>query len=228
MISREVTCNTHSPGNAKSRYLLIEAAMIAWDIWILFFGYTVPMVVSPGPGNTLLATAGGRFGIAGSLPFWIGFEVGNLVLCVAYGLGLGRLLHGYPNIETIIKWAGIAYTLYLAWGFFRSSAGATDNGARRLQHLGIRDGFLSVVLNPKIHSMILVMFSQFLNPVKPLGMQVALFTIAFLVVCVVCHFPWIYGGQLVMRRFQSTRAVKIQGQVFGICMLLVAAYMAFS
>jgi len=202
--------------------------MIVWDIWILFFGYTVPMVVSPGPGNTLLATAGGRFGVAGSLPFWIGFELGNLVLCLVYGLGLGKVLHGHPEIETAIKWAGIAYMLYLAWGFFRSSVEPADSDVHEEQRLGIGDGFLSVVLNPKIHSMILVMFSQFLAPEKIFGTQVLQLTVAFLAVCVICHFPWVYGGQLILQRFKSARAIRIQGVVFGICMLIVALYVARS
>jgi hypothetical protein len=73
--------------------------MISWNIWILFFGYTVPMVVSPGPGNTVLATAGGRFGVAGSLPFWAGFEMANVALCLIYGMGLGKALHGHPEIQ---------------------------------------------------------------------------------------------------------------------------------
>ncbi|MFX7973146.1 hypothetical protein ABTK40_20310, partial [Acinetobacter baumannii] len=69
--------------------------MLAWELWAAFFGYAIPMVISPGPGNTLLATAGGRFGIRGSVPFWLGFEAANLVLCLIYGLGLGRVLHDY-------------------------------------------------------------------------------------------------------------------------------------
>lgn len=202
--------------------------MIAWNIWILFLGYTVPMVVSPGPGNTVLATAGGRYGVAGSIPFWTGFEIANLVLCLGYGMGLGKVLHGHPEIQTAFKWAGTVYLLYLAWGFFRSSAGPVNDGEQDPSRLGIGDGFLSVVLNPKIHSMILVMFSQFLDPAKPLAAQVAQFAAAFLVVCVACHFPWIYGGQLILRRFRSARAVRIQGRAFGICMLLVAAYLALT
>jgi homoserine/homoserine lactone efflux protein len=202
--------------------------MIAWNIWILFLGYTVPMVVSPGPGNTVLATAGGRFGVAGSIPFWIGFEMANLALCLVYGMGLGNVLHGHPEIQIVLRWAGTVYLLYLAWGFFRSSALSASGGGQDSSRLHTGDGFLSVLLNPKIHSMILVMFSQFLDPAKPLLAQVIQLAAAFLVVCVACHFPWIYGGQLILRRFGSARAQQIQARVFGICMILVAAYVAFA
>ena len=201
--------------------------MIAWNIWILFLGYAVPMVVSPGPGNTVLATAGSRYGVGGSVPFWAGFEMANVALCLAYGMGLEKVLHGHPEIQMVLKWAGTVYLLYLAWGFFCSSAELPKTGEEGSLRLHTRDGSLSVILNPKIHSMILVMFSQFLDPAKPLPAQVFQFTVAFLIVCVACHLPWVYGGQLILRRFRSARALQIQGRVFGICMILVAAYVAF-
>ncbi|MEQ5842750.1 LysE family translocator [Paraburkholderia acidicola] len=211
-----------------SESLLIRGqSMIAWSIWILFLGYTVPMVVSPGPGNTVLATTGGRYGVAGSVPFWVGFEIANVVLCVIYGMGLGKALHGHPEIQIALKWAGTAYLLYLAWGFFRATVKSDDGDDTDSSRLQTRDGFLSVMLNPKIHSMILVMFSQFLDPAKPLPMQVGQFTVAFFFVCIACHFPWIYGGQLILRRFKSARALQIQGWVFGVSMILVAGYVAF-
>ncbi|MEW6342521.1 MAG: LysE family translocator [Paraburkholderia sp.] len=202
--------------------------MLGWDIWVLFFGYAVPMVISPGPGNTLLASSGGRFGVRGSLWFWAGFEDGNLVLCLLYGLGLGRGLQSHPGVHEALKWAGTAYLLYLAWSFLRSSAKPAASGERVMKQLTFVDGFVAVLLNPKIHSMILVMFSQFLDPAKPIAMQVLQLTGGFLLVGLACHFPWIYGGKVILGRFTSERAVRIQGWVFGACMLLVAAYVVFA
>ena len=70
--------------------------MIAWDVWVLLLGYSVPMIVSPGPGNTILAASGGRFGVVGSVPFWMGFEAGNLLWCLIYGFGLSQVFEHYP------------------------------------------------------------------------------------------------------------------------------------
>lgn len=201
--------------------------MLAWELWAAFFGYAIPMVISPGPGNTLLATAGGRFGIRGSVPFWLGFEAANLVLCLVYGLGLGRVLHDYPAFEQALKWVGVLYLLYLAKGFLMPSAtGATRE--RDTSRFGFSAGFFCVAVNPKIHSMIVVMFAQFLRPGPGMAMQVALLTAAFLIVCVACHFPWIAGGKVVLQRFRSPRALRIQGWIFGLCMLAVAVYVALT
>ncbi len=201
--------------------------MLAWELWAAFFGYAIPMVISPGPGNTLLATAGGRFGIRGSVPFWLGFEAANLVLCLIYGLGLGRVLHDYPAIELALKWVGVLYLLYLAKGFLMPSAkGAAE--ARDTSRLGFGAGFFCVMVNPKIHSMIVVMFAQFLKPGASMATQAAMLTAGFMLVGVTCHFPWIAGGKVVLQRFRSPRALRIQGWIFGLCMLAVAAYVALT
>ena len=115
--------------------------MISLEIWMLIVGFSVPMIISPGPGNTVLAAAGGRYGLRGTLPFWLGFETANMVWCLVYGLGLSRLLHDYPHAAQVLKWAGIAYTLYLAYGFMKSSA-PSERGA--MPRLSAFDGFVSV------------------------------------------------------------------------------------
>lgn len=201
--------------------------MIGWESWMVFLGYAIPMIISPGPGNTLLATAGGRYGIKGSVPFWIGFEAANLALCALYGFGLGGTLHEYPQLHTVLKWAGAAYLLYLAWGFFRASV-TPDNSTRPQKAMGFRDGFICVALNPKIHSMIVVMFAQFLAPGASLSAQVTQLSAAFVVLGLFCHFPWIYGGQVILGRFNTPRAVRIQAAIFGASMLAVAAYVVLT
>lgn len=205
-----------------------EYAMIVWEIWIPLLGYAIPMVISPGPGNAMLATVGGRLGLAGSIPFWVGFEAANVALCLAYGFGLGGALHDHPEFDLILKWAGIIYLLYLAWCFIKPSARPRDGHGKVTAKFGIGYGFLSVALNPKIHSMILVMFSQFLDPSRQLFDQVMQITFVFFMIGIFCHFPWIYGGKVILSRFQSERAIRIQGWIFGMCMVAVAAYMALS
>lgn len=197
--------------------------MIELKVWGLILSFAIPMIISPGPGNTILAAAGGSFGVKGTTPFWLGFELGNLVWCLVYGLGLSQVFLANPLAFELLKWGGTLYVLYLAWGFFRSSSMAEQQS---LKPLSFMDGFVSLSLNPKVHSMILVMFSQFLDPAQPLAPQVAQISAAFVLVGFACHFLWIYGGQVLFSRLNSAWAVRAQGLVFGSCMVLVAAFMA--
>jgi threonine/homoserine/homoserine lactone efflux protein len=182
------------------------------------------MVISPGPGNTILAAAGGKFGVGGSARFWAGFETGNVFLCLLYGFGLGQVFRHFPVLSEVMKWASIVYLVYLAYGFFKSGS---LSDAKDVRPLSFIDGFISVSLNPKIHSMIFVMFSQFLKPDRPIAGQVILITSAFLIVCIVSHLIWLYGGQVLFKRAKTERAVKLQGYLFGSCMVAVAVAQAF-
>lgn len=197
--------------------------LLAADVLIAIILYSVPMIISPGPGNTILATAGARFGVVGTLPFWIGFECANLAWCLAYGFGLSIVITGHPALAVALKWLGVAYTLYLAYTFLKSSA--PTEGKER-EKLTFFDGFLSVTLNPKIHQMIFILFSQFLPPGGSQGLAVIQITLLFLVLCVACHAPWIVGGKLIFSTFNSPSALRIQGYIFAGCMLLVALYIA--
>lgn len=199
--------------------------MIAWEVWVLILGFAVPMIISPGPGNTILAASGGRFGLKGSVPFWMGFEAGNLVWCLVYGFGLSQAFSAFPQAYEVLKWAGTVYVLYLAYGFFRSS-GLSEQ--KDLRPLGFADGFLSLSFNPKVHSMILVMFSQFLSPAMPLAEQVLQMTAMFVIVGLACHYLWIHGGQLLFARIRTEKAMRVQGIAFGTCMLAVACSVATS
>ncbi|EES7561535.1 LysE family transporter, partial [Escherichia coli] len=140
-----------------------------------------------------------------------------------YGLGFGALLLQYPQSHKVMLWAGAAYVLYLAWGFFRSAA--PGKKAQTVERMGMVSGIVAVLLNVKIHSMVAVMFAQFLRPDRALGPQVAVLTGAFLLVGIICHFPWIYGGQVILGRFTSDQSLRIQGFVFGGLMVAVAVYM---
>ncbi|CAN7487161.1 LysE family translocator [Trinickia sp. LjRoot230] len=199
--------------------------MVSTQIWILVIAFSVPMIISPGPGNTMLAAAGGRFGVKGTVPFWLGFELANFVWCLAYGFGLSRLLDQAPSAAHALKWAGIAYTLYLAYGFVKPSKPGEHAD---LPELTITDGFLSVSLNPKIHSMIFVLFSQCLRSDLALAQQVLQISAVFTVLCIACHFPWIYGGQIIFKRFSDPKAMRVQGYLFGACMAAVAVFVAVS
>lgn len=110
----------------------------------------------------------------------------------------------------------------------RRIAVAPDPTTRPQKGMGFRDGFICVALNPKIHSMIVVMFAQFLTPGASLASQVTQLSAAFVVLRLFCHFPWIYGGLVILGRFNTPHAVRIQAAVFGASMLAVAAYVVLS
>jgi threonine/homoserine/homoserine lactone efflux protein len=97
----------------------------------------VPLIVfcivtlfTPGPNNLMLMTSGLNHGLKRTIPHMLGVALGFpfLVLCV--GLGLGVIFTTYPIVYTVIKYAGAAYMLYLAWVIARSAPPNVDSQAK--------------------------------------------------------------------------------------------------
>lgn len=80
---------------------------------LLVFAFTTS--ITPGPNNMMLFASGVNFGFVRTIPHMIGIGVGFLVLLLAVGFGLGALLEAVPLVYTVLKFAGGAYLVWIAW-----------------------------------------------------------------------------------------------------------------
>src|SRR5690606_20693617 len=80
---------------------------------LLVFAFTTS--ITPGPNNMMLFASGVNFGFVRTIPHMCGIGVGFLVLLLAVGFGLGALLEAVPLVYTVLKFAGGAYLVWIAW-----------------------------------------------------------------------------------------------------------------
>ena len=73
------------------------------------------MAFTPGPNNIMVLSSGLTYGFRRSLPHIAGIAFGIAFMVAATGLGLGAVFVAWPILQTILKYAGIAYLIYLAW-----------------------------------------------------------------------------------------------------------------
>lgn len=151
----------------------------------------VVVVVTPGPTVLLALSNGSRFGI-GAAGFGImGAALSDGVLIASAGLGLGAVLAASAVLFNVVKWAGVAYLLWLGVQMLRSSGkmGAMP-GEPNEQSLSaiqrnltlFRKSFLVAVTNPKGYLFFTAFLPQFLNPSEPLLMQYAQLALVFIAV----------------------------------------------
>jgi threonine/homoserine/homoserine lactone efflux protein len=106
-----------------------EDRTLSFSSLLLFVGVYVAAVATPGPGiAALVARVLGR-GLGGIAPFIAGFVVGDLIWFSFAATGLAVLAHEFAGIFTAIRFAGVAYLLYLAWTMWRAPAPSADVGA---------------------------------------------------------------------------------------------------
>jgi threonine/homoserine/homoserine lactone efflux protein len=94
---------------------------------------------------------------------------GRAVHTVLAVVGVSALLQHSETAFLIVKYAGAAYLLYLAWKAIRSG----DTAPSTERHLGraglwrvFREGALTNLLNPKVALFILAFLPQFVDPAK--------------------------------------------------------------
>ena len=85
------------------------------SLYSALFIFATIMVITPGPANLLLMSAGAQHGFYKSVPFVIGVTCGKLFLTIGLGIGFLTLLNSNPILVSIIKVIGTAYICWLSW-----------------------------------------------------------------------------------------------------------------
>jgi len=133
----------------------------------LFSAACLALTATPGPDMLLIASRSISQGRASGFATLAGIQAGTYCHALATALGLSQLFVVVPLAYDIVRYAGAAYLLYLAWQAFRSTgtALAPTAGLRRYPIAVVfRQGLLTNLLNPKMALFVLALFPQFVNP----------------------------------------------------------------
>jgi threonine/homoserine/homoserine lactone efflux protein len=123
------------------------------------------VVIAPGTGVIYTLALGLGRGRAAAAWAALGCTVGIVPHLLAATLGLAAVLHTSAVLFTIVKFAGVAYLLYLAWSALRSG-GALRVEPRTQVEPGLaiaRRGALINILNPKLSIFFLSLLTPFLS-----------------------------------------------------------------
>ena len=120
---------------------------------ILFATALFVAAASPGPGiAAIVARVLGR-GLSGAFAFTAGLALGDVVWLTVAILGLAMVAQTFQGVFLAIKYAGVAYLLYLAWKLWTAPVQSRDVAADTSDAASVRLflGGLAVTLgNPKV------------------------------------------------------------------------------
>ncbi|WP_182888108.1 LysE family translocator [Microbispora sp. H10885] len=124
------------------------------------------MVLSPGPNMMYLVSRSIGQGRRAGLVSLSGVVAGFLVYLAAANLGLAVLLAAFPRVLAVIRLAGAAYLLWLAWQAVRPGGVSVfavrdvpPDPPRRLFAMGL----MTNLLNPKIAVLYVSVIPQFVD-----------------------------------------------------------------
>ena len=144
--------------------------MIPIDILGTYFLACLVLAIVPGPDNIFVLTQSALQGKKAGLLVVLGLCTGLLFHTSAVALGVAVIFKTSELAFTLLKAAGAAYLLYLAWGAFRSGAACTDgNGISALGSGQLyRRGIFMNITNPKVS----IFFLAFFAPVRRSGERI--------------------------------------------------------
>lgn len=130
---------------------------------------TLVVVAVPGSGVIYTLAAGLSRGARASLIAAVGCTLGIVPHMVAAITGLAALLHASATAFQVLKFAGVAYLLYMAWSTIRDKGALTvdADSAPRSAWRVIGAGILVNILNPKLTIFFFAFLPQFVPAGEP-------------------------------------------------------------
>ncbi|SDD60349.1 LysE family translocator [Kordiimonas lacus] len=133
---------------------------------LLFSAASLALTATPGPDMLLIASRSVSQGKLAGLLTYAGIAAGCYCHALMVAFGLAQLFLLVPAAFDIVRFAGAAYLLYLAWQTLRSKP---DNSAavaapRKRKRRIFSEGLITNLLNPKMALFMLALFPQFLKP----------------------------------------------------------------
>ena len=170
--------------------------------------------ITPGPNNVMLASSGLNFGFRRSVPHLLGVNLGFTLMIFLVGIGLGSVFQQVPQLYTVLKYAGAAYLLYLAWKI--ANSGSMDDGETRGKPFTFLQAAAFQWVNPKAWVMAVGVVATY-TPQNGFFANLVIAT----VVCGVVNLPsigiWVTFGTALRRVLHRPWAVR----AFNVSMALL-------
>lgn len=188
--------------------------------------YAIAVLV-PGPGVAAVVARALGGGFWGAVPMVIGILAGDLVYLVFAVFGLAAIAAWFGPVFIVVRWAGAAYLLYIAWKFWTARPGTEQVGPKAEEHWGktFLAGLALTLGNPKT----IVFYLALLPTVVPLDrpMTVLGFSELLLIVVVVLLVIGLgYAALAAAARefFKSQQALRRLNRTAGVMMASAAAF----
>lgn len=200
------------------------------SLWFTFFAASWAISLSPGPGAVAAMGAGVNHGFARGYWLTLGLVTGIVTQLAIVGVGLGALMAASESAFTAVKWAGVAYLLWLGIQQWRApvrtlQAVEAERTLVSKRALVVRGWGINAV-NPKGTAFMLAVVPQFIDPSRPLALQYAVIGATLVFTDLVVMAGYTALASRVLAVLKSPRQVRAMNRLFGSLFVVAAALLA--
>ena len=183
---------------------------------LTFIPAALALNLTPGADMMFCLGQGMRGGWRAAIAADLGIVLGGLVHVTVAGLGLGALVAQYPWLFDAIRWIGVGYLLWLAWGAI-AGPGLATSGPLVRPGRALWQALVVSLTNPKVILFVLAFIPQFVDPDR--GPVLAQFLIFGAVLCagglVINGLVGVLAGGLGSRLARSPKLARALGLASG-------------
>ncbi len=168
--------------------------------WWVFLPACIGMNFFPGPNNLIALVHGTRVGITASSIAGLARLPVMVVMLVLLAIGLEALLAMSENAFYMMRFAGAAYLLYMAWQTLsaRVSFSGVDGNQSSMWAMAKTEALIAST-NPKLILIFTAFFPQFIQPSEPVAPQVAVMGGTFILIEIAAIVAYASGGKGLQR-----------------------------
>lgn len=199
-----------------------------FETWTLYVLTVLALMSTPGPSQLLMLTNSGLHGFQRSLSTAAGDLTANALQMLAAGLGLAAVIAASATALAVIKWAGVAYLIWLGIRMIRRAkpdapSQPDQTATASLKTLWLQ-GFLTSAANPKAVVFFAALFPQFISPDLAFWPQFLILSVTYIAMDGLFLCAYGLGASWIVQRFKGSARVWIEriggGFMIGAAVLL--------
>jgi len=199
------------------------------ELFIPFLVTTVLIELTPGPNMAWLALTSASEGKRSGFAAVAGIALGLAILAAASAIGLAALATRSPAIFSLLRYAGVAYLLWLAWKTWAGKDGPiADRISKNALGAWFRHGLLLNLLNPKAAVFFITVLPAYIMQYAPVAPQTALLSASYVAIATFVHLVIVALAAQAHGWISAGNRARIVRRVFAFLLASIAIWFLMS
>ena len=199
--------------------------------YFLFTQIILFLFITPGSPRVLIVSYAMRYGMKKTIWTALGDISANTIQMIVIVSGVGSLLLSYPQILSVMKWLGIIYLLYLAYGLIQSQS--TNISIEKIdinkkKSSFFKDGFIVAGLSPKALIFFGTIFPSFIDFEKNYIVQFFILGISYVTLDFISLMAYgLTANKIVVWLKANPKTINYISSIALIIIAIIAAFIKF-
>ena len=199
--------------------------------YFLFTQIILFLFITPGSPRVLIVSYAMRYGMKKTVWTALGDISANTIQMIIIVSGVGSLLLSYPHIFSVMKWLGITYLLYLAYGLIQSQSkkiSIEKTEINKNTFSFFKDGFIVAGLSPKALIFFGTIFPSFIDFEKNYIVQFLILGISYVTLDFISLMVYgITANKIIVWLKANPKTINYISSIALIIIATIAAFIKF-